>query len=255
MNCESFETCWQDLLDGVDLSPCAQEELDAHASQCESCREAHQGYLILARMVTSPRFATVPVSDDLADRVMRAWTREADAAAAGPVFLIDHARGAMAPAAHKAPRLLRLTLAASLLLAFVPVAVRFSNWHNKPKLPSATSLAANQPALHPPTPPLGEALARTTEATVELARATTAPAARLGRFMLASTPVDDATVPPDMVSGDRAGVVAPPEEPDTGWRDRVRPIMQPATSAFGFLLLKPTPASPPGDAAPRERDA
>ena len=264
MNCHEFDELWNDLLDGETAgrpphglgslrpSPAPSDPelaVSAHARACPRCRPIHERYERLRQALrarnASPRSFPAP-SPELARQVL---------AATGKASRPQQALAGRA--ARSGP----------------PRRPRRSCWRSPPRscpgvwigLPSgprgaiAGRAADTGPAPRSAHPPRGgdltEALAEATEATWDLARTTSGPAARLGRQVLvAAASVQDAdsegggataAATPRMGLDALAQVlrVVPDATPGSeliqkvgdGLTSSVRPLSSSARQAFGFL--------------------
>lgn len=231
--CAEFEARWQAHLDAR-TPPSAELDraLEEHAATCPSCAASAARYRTLAAALRA--WGLPPTAPDgLADRVLAAWQAES-----------RRSRSRVLPAAW------RWAAAAAVLLAtFIGVRTATGPRRNAPHQ------AASSPSVAPPeAPPLSEALAEATSATLELARASSAPVARLGRHVLASS-----AAPPSLQQASWTLPAVPePAASDVlqsvgeGVNQGMRPLSGSARRAFGFLL---GPAAPGPSGPPRDRDA
>jgi hypothetical protein len=234
IHCRDFEGVWNEKLDARGTwSAEADQALEAHAAACSTCRAVDARYRALAqaiRMLPAPPPLTV--SADFADRVL--------AAAA-----IDESRRAIF---RLAPRRRRAQLAAAAVV-IVAVGLGLRTWRTggnpPPALPSPP-VATHVQAIDPDD--LSAALADATSATLALAREASAPAARVGREVLAEADLPSSTPAFGLPEG-----VVPAVFQGVGARVNagVRPLSGTARSAFGFLIGTPdgvnraAPATPP----------
>lgn len=215
MNCDHFERAWNERLDtrpGAAFDPGG--ELAEHAAQCAACRAIQQRYQVLSQALQVWGGPPSPPAD-LTARVLTAWEAE-------------RRRPRLGPAVRWA------ALAAAVMLAVV-ASTRFRS-RPAPDRPGRTAQ------------PLNVALAVATDATWDLARDSSAPAARIGRRVLATTPrFEGSAWPVGVDAGPKAGA----------WRnvglnlgDGVRPLSESTRHAFGFLLPGPPrrPQEEPDDA-------
>ncbi len=194
-------------------------ELEAHVSACDRCRRVSTGYQILSQAVAS-------------------WP----AAPAPSVASRERLRALEFPPA-RVRRKSRLVYWAPLAAA---AAVFCLVWQGGPAREEVDMLASPAPTPRVARPrPLGAALAAATEATIDLAREASAPAARIGREVLE---YEEAAATPGPERADAAGEVAATasemlhtvgERVNAG----VRPISGSARHAFSFLL-GPAPDHP-----------
>lgn len=224
MTCREFEQAWQVRLDAGD--PPVDGALEAHAAACAACRVRGERYRGLA-LVLNARVPAPSPPPDLVDRVLARYESERRRLS----FRWPSAGVATIP---------RLSAAAAVVLA---AAALWATTRPAPEVAPRPAPAALASAPRP----LSASLSAATSATLELAVATSAPAARLGRLALES-----AAQP---AAGRDEGATSPsePAEPlirTVGNRvaSGVRPLTGTARRAFGFLL-SPAPADRPGPAA------
>jgi hypothetical protein len=211
MNCQDFERIWNEQLDAQEgASPEVEQAQEAHAAVCPACQAISRRYMVLrqAIRVWGPPPAAPAL---LADRILR-QPRAVVRRPARWVALIRPAAGTAA-------------VAAALLLVVVAGGRR--GWFH-PVAPASTP----ERTLDPQT--LSTALAEATSATWNLARATSAPAARIGREVLAETKLSGAAPPPLPVDVDPGTDVL--QRVSDGVSAGVLPISGTARHAFGFLL-------------------
>lgn len=214
MSCQEFERRWQEHLDARSAGPPALEE---HAASCAACAEIAAGYRTLAASlrVWGPSPAA---PEGFADRVWTAWANERRRRVS---FAVPHAT--------------RWATAAAILCAGV-LGMRLA-WAPRTPAPVPPPLAADGPR------PLWRALAEAKLATLELARETSAPAARLGRQVLASVRVTEGPALPLPTSLEPPADVL--QSVGEGVNQGMRPFSGSARRAFGFLLSPAT--KPPTD--------
>ncbi len=259
MNCQDFERICNELIDAASTLP-GDEHFDRpaeseialieHAASCPACRRSFAGYQNLQRATLVWGKAPDPPIG-LADRILAA---------------AEESLKPSRPAARTRPMALRnrwLIAAAASILALLTFGVisrmNFGPARDRGSLAKATRSHGNGLS---ESPRLNEALASATEATWDLARSASEPAARLSRQFL-----DAATGPdPEHTPGNSAAAVSVPSldsfAPDSAAAvetiqqvgDRlasgVRPLSSTARQAFGFLLGPPPPkpdvrANPP----------
>jgi hypothetical protein len=225
MTCRQFEQQWDDLLDARGGVPTHLEAgLEAHASACPQCRAVSNRYQLLLQAMAGLRTPTPsPASVDR----LHALT----VPAGRPTLVIGTRRRRMLAGA--------LATAATFALAWLGGGDRFDR---EPAQPVPTIV----PRLAPPARPLGLALADATEATLDLARETSAPASRIGREFLElgrepSTPSDTPTE-----GSQRAEPGNEEEAGDSAGSGLfravgagVKPLSGSARHAFSFLLGPP----------------
>jgi hypothetical protein len=236
MNCREFESHWNDLLDAHSAgSPQLERAMEAHASACERCRSVSSRYQVLRQAIS-------------------AWTALPAPSAASIERLYEltvPSTPLLIPARRS--RLVRWLPMASAAALFALAWVGWSAWRARPlpedfapALNSAPSVATNHAPIGRP---LEAALADATEATIDLAREASAPAARIGREILdLDNLMDSVTIKgPAPIAEDSS---ASDLLQNVGQRVNasVKPITGSARHAFSFLL-----GPPPGpDPAPTE---
>jgi len=237
MKCRDFGRLRDETLDArEEMPPGLDPDFEAHAAVCPSCRTAAAGYQLLAQAMASLP-PPPPASDESMARLR--------------ALRVPDARPSMVRRHRTA--LTRLASAASILaMAWLGFAAS-----RGPARPGAGPLVVATPTAlvahpSPRTRPLEAALADATSATLDLALAASAPAARIGREALAL----QGTGPPP------AGVGDGPDTPEAGAarllegfgervNARVRPISGSARHAFSFLL-GPVSGAPPAATAPHD---
>ncbi len=238
MNCKDFEQTWNERLD--DRPPGADDRfsaLAAHAAACADCRAIHARYLVLAQAIHDLAPISSP-SPTFTERVLTAWAAEE------PGVL------ARRPLVSRLPIRLATLAAAAVLL----VGLTLEIWTLRPKN-QGDALAVSPVDRAPAGFTL--ALADVTSATIDLARETSAPAARVGRDVLASADLPSAST----AGAASALTLALPLSVDVPssevWQrvgDRlnagVRPLEGSARSAFSFLRVAPVDAKASARPAP-----
>lgn len=225
MTCHEFDQRWNYLLDlRAASSPDLEAALSAHAASCASCRDRAAGYESLRRAFGSWG-ATPPSSPALTDRILVARAVES----------VPTRNWAYTAAFGWA------AAAAVLLAAGLGMLLRNAG----PPSPDVG------PTLAQPSPTLSESLATARAATLDLARETSAPAARLGRLVIASTGTPAADAGMDPFSTEPAGASSFAVFGSVG--SGLRPLSGSARHAFGFLLGPA--ASTPGPASTTHPDA
>jgi hypothetical protein len=221
MNCQDFERIWNEQLDAREAASAEVEQAqEAHAAVCPACQAISRRYLVLRQAIRV--WGPPPAAPaGFADRFLRqpgalAWRP------ARWVALIRPAAGTVA-------------VAAVLLLAVVAGGRR--GWFH-PAAPASTPERTLDPQA------LSTALAEASSATLSLARATSAPAARIGREVLVETRLAGAAPPPLPVDLDPGAEVL--QRVSDGVNAGVIPISGTARHAFGFLLgPAPVERTPP----------
>lgn len=205
MTCDDFVEASNVRIDdpGSFAVECA-DALDAHFASCEGCRRLASGFRLIASRRPPPA-----VPEGLSERVLNAWW------ASG-----RHERR------NRVPR--RWAWAAGLAAAAVALAV-YAPWTPRPGRDAGVVMK--------PTPKprnLGSALARATSATLDLARETSAPAARLGQG------VYDASLPAEIVWPVGIELSVAPSELFQSMSRKVNssvlPLSGSARRAFSFLI-------------------
>jgi len=202
MTCHEFLTLWNDRLDdpaSLDLAA-----IDAHSAECADCAGLAAGFRVLGHRLAAPA-----VPEGLSDRIIDAWRADVAARKRRRALGVRAVLGGVGVLAAAAAFLLYVTSGAEL----VPVA----------------------PRLVPAPRPWTSALADATSATLDLARETSAPAARLGQLAFDSARPGDL----DLRSSMPIGSSPPASDLLQSVSDRVssgvRPISGSARRAFSFL--------------------
>jgi hypothetical protein len=276
MTCHEFERAWNDLLDavgGAALGPAqttatarektavprAERALQEHAASCRACRQAGERYQVLLRALSvwkSPPQAPA----NLGERVLAAAGHaSAPTHLLRPPYRFRHAGGRWR---------IRLRLAgatAATAAALVLALLRPTVEHRRPPAVSGNDSAA--PTAGYPGPPasapvdaraLHQAVAEAADATLELARSASEPAARIGLHVLDSAALpqlepmaargdtyvasEPATlVVPSLTSLAPASATASAILQEVGDRfaSGMQPLSTTARYAFGFLLGPP----------------
>lgn len=211
--CRRFDEAWQERFDARDDRfdlPGDQPAWSGHLAACATCRELDRRYRVLARALAA--CSPAPATPDLADRVLAEWRRPGV-----PRRALIAAGG--------------LAAAASLLLALA--------------LPRG---ADPRPDPHPAPPrlvrarPVAEAVVDASTASIELARAASEPAGRLGQELFSRLQPEAPPAPPTIAPVEPAAVVqAVGRRLDLN----VRPIARSAARAFDFLVPTLARVSPP----------
>lgn len=230
MNCREFEQAWQAILD--DRGHGARDQsLDAHAASCAACRQLSEKFRALQLALRSWTPPTPPPG--LADSVLARLETPEPA-------VIPFPAGAWRLAA---------SIAATVLAAGVGLWAVLRPDGELPRVPRPGPVA-QAPR------PLSDSLAEATTATLDLARTTSAPAARLGRLMLgtASLPAREPAPNTDLADGpDAAGSVM--RVVGDRVASGVRPISGTARRAFSFIIPKGPAGPDPSPNAGRRRGA
>jgi hypothetical protein len=276
MNCQDFERTWNERID-ASSSPAGKEgtsiraaddrrALLEHAAACPTCRPKAAGYEALEAAILAWGQPPAPPAE-LANRILVA----AQALPLGRPSLSERsskplsARHPAYPSIH-IRRTVQLLAAAASIMAVVTVGliarVAIDRSRGRIRLAAAITERPTGPASdRSGLPRLNEALASATEATLDLARSASEPAARLSLQLL------DASTEPDIESASRsssaisvpswdsftpdsAAAVATIQQVGDRLASGVRPLSSTARQAFSFLLgpappKPPTPANPP----------
>jgi hypothetical protein len=232
IHCRDFERTWNEKLDARGTwSAEPDRALEAHAAVCPACRAVDARYRALAQAIAA--LPPLPaVSPGFAERVL---------AAAEP-----------APAPARIFRLAtRRRLAAVAAAAAVTLAVGLGFWLSRSRTVLETVVRTPVPVVPAvDSDDLGAALADATSATLSLAKEASAPAARVGREVLA---VAELPAPAPMLGlpDEVVPVTSVWERVEERVSAGVQPLSGTARSAFGFLLGTPgnqgphTPSAPP----------
>ena len=224
MTCRDLDNAWIDRLDARHRLAESPTQFDDHLAGCESCRRKAEGFRLLERALDDLDAPAV-VSSRFVEHLVSQIERE----------FVKVAR----PLAFQPRTVGYLSGLAALVIVGLTLALH-GTWTRSEK----TSESVDQANLRG----LPDAFARATSATWELARETSAPAARLGRIVLDSSPFASAegalpSRPELPVSGE--GIQAVGERVGEG----VKPLAGSARKAFDFLL---GPVDE-GDAPPADR--
>jgi hypothetical protein len=211
MTCDDFLRAWNDRIDDPgSFATDRAGELDAHGVACEPCRRLASGFRLFVHPLPTPA-----VPEGLADRVVVAWLARG-----------QRGRRFTAPA--------RWGWAISLAAAAIVLAMFASKVPWRVRTPE---VAVQRP---PSTRPWTSALAEATSATLDLARETSAPAARWGQdMMIAGSPrefawpvaIESPAMPSEIL-----------ETVSRKVNSGVRPLSGSARRAFSFLIA-PGPAA------------
>jgi hypothetical protein len=257
MNCQDFERIWNELIDAASTLP-GDEHLDCpaeseialieHAASCPACRRSFAGYQNLQKAILASGKAPDPPVG-LADRILAAAEES-----------LKPARPAARTMAVRNRWLIAASASILALLAF-GVMSRLNDGPARERGSLAKAVRSHGNSLAEG-PRLNEALASATEATWDLARSASEPAARLSRqFLNAATEPDPEHTPGssatavsvpslDSFAPDSAAAVETIQQVGDRLASGVRPLSSTARQAFGFLLGPPPPkpdvrANPP----------
>ena len=228
MKCRDFKRRLNEQLDARE-GPVADVEraMEDHALACPGCRLEASRYQTLRRAIAAWGPPPTP-SAGFVERVLAGW---------------QHAEAAVEEPAP--PRILRFwpilvpaAMAASLLLS-VLIGVR-PGVPARPAKPLAVAASTARAIDHDA---LSHALAVATSATWDLARATSAPAARVGLEVFEATGLDETSDAPTMPLEVEAEAVEVLQDVGERVNEGVRPLSGTARQAFGFLF-GPAPAPP-----------
>jgi hypothetical protein len=262
MNCRDFERIWNERIDasssppgdlGTRTSPAADElALLEHAAGCSKCRPRMAGYQALERSILAWGPPPAPPAD-LADRILVAARAQSPS---GPQAARTWRPGR---------RSIRFLVAAASVVAIIAAGLltRISIERARDRDRMAAITPGNSRGPSPDRSDgsrLNEALASATEASWDLARSASEPAARLSRqFLDAATdagplqphePSGAVSVPSlDAFAPDSAAAVATIQQVGDRLANGVRPLSSTARHAFGFLL-GPAPTKPENRANP-----
>jgi hypothetical protein len=226
MNCTEYESAWNERLDARDTGPAPS--LKRHAAECPACWVLGARYHALSQAIQ----ALEPLLMSPAGFVDR-------------VLAAESARPAVVPMPRRV--VWRLAPFAAAAAALIPVVFLIPRaWPPAPERPAAT--VAHVRTIEPDG--LTQALAVATSATWDLARETSAPAARVGRQVLVSADLRESAPSLLLPAG-----VTPAADVWQAVGDRVNagvgPLEGTARHAFSFLLGP----SPDGKPAPRRDPA
>ena len=263
MNCRDFERIWNELIDASSRSSgddharaLAEREtaLFQHAATCPACRRSAVGYQTLQRAILAWGKAPKP-SRGLTDRILAAVESSPPASRLTP-------RLSRRAVFNRWPIAAAASIVAVLALGVIISRVNVNLAPDRGRLvesePLPTSNAGGNPS---ESPRLNEALASAGEATWDLARSASEPAARLSRqFLDVAGDLDSpresgnsaaVSVPSlDSFAPDSASAVETIQQVGDRLASGVRPLSSSARQAFGFLLGPPPPkpdvrANPP----------
>lgn len=213
MECRDFERLWNERIDAREAE--MDGALEAHAASCAPCRALTARYQTLLHVL---RAAGPPPAApaEFADRFLRS---------------LDRSRPL--PLRNKRPwqAVLPVAVAAALLM------VVLFNRRTEPPLAQRTKLPAPRGVKPIDPQSLSDALALARSATLDLARETSAPAARIGREVLGAASLPEAaTLPlPESVPPSADVLQSVGDRVSAG----VRPLSGTARHAFGFLFSPP----------------
>lgn len=238
IHCRDFERVWNEKLDVRGAwSSGADRALEAHAEACPACRALDARYRALARAIVTMAAAPPALSAGFTDRVL-ASASASDGPCPHPLSV---------PWRVVLHWVVPIATAAALLLA---VGLGPRPWRaGRGPAPTLTETVPRPPVRAIDSDDLGAALVDATSATLFLAREASAPAARVGREVLAEADFSGSTPALGLPEGVLPAAVfrGVGERVNAG----VRPLSGTARSAFGFLLGAPdpqgraTPAAPP----------
>lgn len=234
MNCREFEQYWNDWVDQFHRFPHnLDSSLAQHAAICPDCRARAEAYLKLSQAFAGWNEAPRPrVPQSLTDRITVSCLQP-PASPASPHLTLT-------PAPPSRTRWWWGWAAAAALLATTWLGYRLSSFPQarpviEPPVFSSVKPAKPEAPLVESPPRITLALAEATSASLELAKATSAPAARVGRRVLTSTStsaVRTELVPRVSLGSASRALQTVGDELDAG----VEPLSGTARQAFGFLL-------------------
>jgi predicted anti-sigma-YlaC factor YlaD len=221
MICRDYERLWNERLDARAAGAAAERALEEHAANCAACRAIALRYQALRQAIQALPPSPAPSAKVLA-RVLEGWEE-------------PQARRTIARV-HRSGWLVGRAVAAALIVVSVLTMRIMLREPTRPETPGPPARPAR---------PLADALADATSATWALAEAASAPAARLGRDVIAAAVPEAPSVSPwtDPV-GPATNVL---EQVGGQVNAGIRPLSGSAQHAFGFLL-GPTP----GDTTPSD---
>jgi hypothetical protein len=253
MNCRDFERIWNKRLDvsaslpgdaGSGGTSGSELALWEHAVGCSECRQKAAGYQALERSILAWGPAPAPRAD-LADRILLAARAQAPSARRWSLRR------------HPGRPVIRFVAAASIMaIITVGLMTRFSIDRARDRDRLASAKPGHSQINGPDRsdgPNLNAAFASATEASWDLARSASEPAARLSRqFLEAATeprplqPHESSggalSVPSlDAFAPDSASAVATMQQVGDHLANGVRPLSSTARRAFGFLVGAPPP--------------
>ena len=262
MNCRDFERLWNELIDAGSRSPgddhsCTDTERETalfqHAAACPACRRSAAGYQALQRAILAWGKAPEP-SHGLTDRILAAVD-------APPRASRLTARLSRPTIFNRWPVAAAASIVAVLALGIIISRVNVNVARDRGRLVEREPLPAKNFGSNPSeSPRLNEALASASEATWDLARSASEPAARLSRqFLDAAGELDNprqsgnsaaVSVPSlDSFTPNSASAVETIQQVGDRLASGVRPLSSSARQAFGFLL-GPPPSKPDNRANP-----
>jgi hypothetical protein len=261
MNCRDFERIWNERIDtnssplsdlGGGTRPWSELALIEHATGCPDCRRKAAGYHALNQSISAWGPPPAPPAD-LADRILAA-ARSQQVSARETAY-----------ARWPGRRLIRAFAAAGSIMAIIAVGLmtRMSIDRTRNRDRKVTVMPGDSPSPSSDrfeARKLNDALASVTEASWDLARSASEPAARLSRqFLNAATeagpeqlqePSGAVSVPSlDAFAPDSAAAVATIQQVGDRLANGVRPLSTTARHAFGFLF-GPAPSKPENRANP-----
>jgi hypothetical protein len=221
IDCSQIERLWNERLDAPGGASPDLPALEAHAAHCPACREVAARYQLLGHALRGWGPPPAP-PEGFADRVLAA--RQA------------------AAVRRPAARLWRWAAAAAVLAASavgLRSALRPRPDDPGPRPPVIADGRARAPR------PLAASLADATLATLDLARQTSAPAARIGRRVLASTTPPAGSAPPLTFPASIGPAADALQSVGDGVNQGMRPLSGSARHAFRFLLAPALEERPP----------
>jgi hypothetical protein len=246
MTCREFERRINEQLDAREaVSPEVEHALEAHRSACPSCQATSARYQRLVQALASRRPAPAPPADFAARFLERVASGAIDAVTDAPEpWPILKLGRALRPFGATAAA---VAAAAALLLS-----VWIGGLAPRPAGPAppppgvGTAPPVQRPSRSIDPAALSAALAEATEATWDLARTASAPAARVGMEVLDATELAETTGSLPLPLSEGAATTSEVLQ-DVGQRvsQGVRPLSGTARHAFGFLL-GPDEAPPAG---------
>jgi hypothetical protein len=202
--CRRFDEAWQERFDTranrFDF-PGDQPAWSGHLAACPTCRALDRRYRVLARALAA--CSPSPAMPDLTDRILAEWHRP------------------------RVPRRALLAVGGLAAAAALLLALALPRGVAPPPDPHPA------PTQHVRARPVAEAVVDASTASIELARAASEPAGRLGQELFARLQPEAPPAPPTITPVEPAAVVqAVGRRLDLN----VRPIARSAARAFDFLV-------------------
>jgi hypothetical protein len=261
MNCRDFERIWNERID-ASSSPLGdlgrgttggnEFALLKHAAGCSTCRRKLAGYQALERSILAWGPAPPPPAE-LADRIVVAARAQQPSA--------RQRAHPWQPRLRLMPFLAVAASVVAVITAGVMTRISIERTRDRDRVASVPPGTSPSPSSdRSDGPKLNEALASATEASWDLARSASEPAARLSRQLLDAATESGPDQPRqssgavsvpslDAFAPDSAAAAATIQQVGDRLANGVRPLSSSARQAFGFLL-GPAPAKPNNRAKP-----